>query len=168
MVCSPQVYLLVRLLERRYAATSFAETPFVHRSVLNQSAFAHTIRGPAICSLRNRTFCMPPAFSVSCFVSNTFRVALAVVAFCTICIRAAVADDPAEITPEQRDFVTSKVLPLLESRCLECHKGPKEPKGGLVLTGRDAILRGGESGPAIVPGKPDESLLVEAIRYRRL
>jgi len=107
---------------------------------------------------------MPRAFSVTCFVSNSFRVALAVVAFCTICIRAAVADDPAEMTTAQRTFVTSKVLPLLESRCFECHRGPKEPKGGLVLTGRNAILRGGESGPAIVPGKPEESLLVEAIR----
>lgn len=77
----------------------------------------------------------------------------------------AVADDLAEITANQRTFVASKVVPLLESRCFECHKGPKEPKGGLLLTSRSAVLRGGESGPAIVPGKPDESLLIEAIRY---
>ena len=75
----------------------------------------------------------------------------------------AAADE--EFTQEQRTFVQSKVLPLLEARCFECHKAGKEPKGGLVLSGRKAMLAGGDSGPAIVPGKPEESLLMEAIRY---
>ena len=82
-----------------------------------------------------------------------------------VCENVPAADEAAELTPEQRFFVTSKVIPLLESRCFECHKEPKKPKGGLLLTGRNALLRGGESGPAIVPGKPNESLLIEAIRY---
>src|SRR5262245_12908097 len=54
------------------------------------------------------------------------------------------------------------VAPLLVRRCLDCHSGQK-PKGGLDLGSRRGALRGGESGPAIVPGKPEESLLWEYI-----
>ena len=64
------------------------------------------------------------------------------------------------------EFFTTKVKPLLEVRCFECH-GPetKVLKGGLSLSSRAAMLRGGDSGAAIVPGKPGESLLVKAINY---
>ncbi len=64
------------------------------------------------------------------------------------------------------EFFTTKVKPLLEARCFECH-GPdtKILKGGLSLASRAAMLRGGDSGAAIVPGKPNESLLVKAINY---
>ncbi|MFM9963987.1 MAG: PSD1 and planctomycete cytochrome C domain-containing protein [Planctomycetaceae bacterium] len=64
------------------------------------------------------------------------------------------------------EFFQSKVKPLLETRCFECH-GPdtKVLKGGLSLASRAAILRGGDSGAAIVLGKPAESLLVKAINY---
>jgi len=79
----------------------------------------------------------------------------------TLCVGSVSAD---ELTAAQRTFVQTKVLPLLEARCFECHKAGKDPKGGLVLSGRKAMLAGGESGPAIVPGKPGVSLLMEAIR----
>ncbi len=64
------------------------------------------------------------------------------------------------------EFFQAKVKPLLESRCFECH-GPdaKKLKGGLSLASRADMLRGGDSGAAIVPGKPEESLLVKAINY---
>lgn len=64
------------------------------------------------------------------------------------------------------EFFQTKVKPLLEARCFECH-GPdtKVLKGGLSLASRAAMLRGGDSGAAIVPGKPDESLLVKAVKY---
>ena len=68
-------------------------------------------------------------------------------------------------TAEQLQFVRDKVLPLLEARCFECHKASAEPKGSLVLSSRKAMLTGGDSGPAIVPDKPEESLLMEAVRY---
>ncbi len=55
------------------------------------------------------------------------------------------------ITAEQRQFVRDKVMPLLESRCFECHGAEGDPKGGLRLTGRAAVLQGGDSGPAAVP-----------------
>src|SRR5262247_2507387 len=66
------------------------------------------------------------------------------------------------------DFFEKKVRPLLVQRCFECHGGAeeKQKKGGFVLAQRASILTGGDNGPAAVPGKPDESLLVEAIHYQ--
>ena len=57
-----------------------------------------------------------------------------------------------------------KVRPLLAERCWRCH-GAEQAKGGLRLDTADALLAGGESGPAVVPGKPDESPLIAAVRY---
>ena len=55
-----------------------------------------------------------------------------------------------------------QVAPILERRCLHCHGG-ETAKGGLSLASRGGLLRGGENGPAVVPGKPDESLLIEMV-----
>ena len=62
--------------------------------------------------------------------------------------------------------VSSDALALLESHCVKCHGGEKT-KGGLDLVTREALLRGGESGAALVPGKPDESLLVQMMRHEK-
>ncbi len=59
------------------------------------------------------------------------------------------------------------VRPLLERRCLKCH-GDKKQEGGLRLDSWGAVLAGGESGPAIVSGEPDESVLIEAVNYASL
>lgn len=61
---------------------------------------------------------------------------------------------------------SSTVLPVFEEHCFRCH-GPavKTPKGGLRISGREALLLGGDSGPAIVPSDPAASLLVQAIRW---
>jgi len=66
---------------------------------------------------------------------------------------------------EPMAFFESKVRPLLLEHCIECHGGEKT-KGGLRLTHRGGWETGGDSGPALVPGKPDESLLIKAVRYR--
>jgi len=76
------------------------------------------------------------------------------------CGRPALAAD--EPSPEQIDFFEKWIRPLLVERCGECH-GEGRAKGGLRLTSGESLLRGGDSGPAIVPGKPDESLLIEAV-----
>ena len=72
----------------------------------------------------------------------------------------ATADDPAASA-----FFEAKVRPLLVARCLECHGESGKPKGGLRLHSREALLVGGDSGPAAVPGQPGESSLVAAIHY---
>jgi Protein of unknown function (DUF1553)/Protein of unknown function (DUF1549)/Planctomycete cytochrome C len=75
---------------------------------------------------------------------------------------------PRSATPEQVRFFESQVQPILKARCLKCHgEGPKI-RGGLRLDSRDAMLKGGELGPAISPKEPDQSLLLQAIRFEEL
>jgi hypothetical protein len=63
-------------------------------------------------------------------------------------------------------FFESKIRPVLVERCYKCHSNqPRAPKGGLRVDSREALLRGGDSGPAVVPGKPEGSLLFQAICY---
>ena len=63
-------------------------------------------------------------------------------------------------------FFVEQVLPILEKRCLSCHShAAGKAKGGLVLDSKSGWQIGGSSGPAIVATKPEESLLVSAIRY---
>jgi hypothetical protein len=65
---------------------------------------------------------------------------------------------------EDHAFFESKVRPVLLEHCYECHSGEKT-KGGLALDTKQGWEKGGDTGPAIVPGKPDESLLIKAVRY---
>ena len=62
-------------------------------------------------------------------------------------------------------FFEAKVRPLLITHCYECH-GEKKQKGGLRLDSLPGWQQGGDSGAVIVPGKPDASLLIEAVRYK--
>src|SRR5882672_9204448 len=72
----------------------------------------------------------------------------------------------AQLTASQTEFFETKVRPVLVENCYKCHSaGAEKIKGGLLLDTRDGVLKGGDTGPVIVPGKPDESLLVKAIRY---
>jgi mono/diheme cytochrome c family protein len=64
----------------------------------------------------------------------------------------------------QSDFFEKSVRPVLAANCQECH-GATKHKAGLRLDSRAAILSGGDSGPAAVSGKPEESLLISAVRY---
>ncbi|MEL7498487.1 MAG: DUF1553 domain-containing protein [Planctomycetota bacterium] len=74
--------------------------------------------------------------------------------------------DVQQFTTEQIEFFENQVRPVLVEHCLECHGDSKEKlRGGLWLTSRKQILDGGDSGPAIVPGKPEESLLIQAVHY---
>src|SRR3954471_3944354 len=64
-------------------------------------------------------------------------------------------------------FFETKIRPLLADKCYKCHsKDADKVRGGLLLDTREAWLHGGNTGPAIVPGKPDESLLIQAIGYK--
>ncbi len=77
-----------------------------------------------------------------------------------------VAQEERIFTAADMEFFENQVRPLLVENCLECHGDQTEKiRGGLRLTSRAEAIKGGDSGPAIVPGKPDESLLIEAIHY---
>ncbi len=74
---------------------------------------------------------------------------------------AAETGDPARLV-----HFESRIRPVLAESCYECHSVESgKAKGGLRLDDREAVLRGGDSGPALVPGKPGESLLLSAIRH---
>jgi cytochrome c553 len=65
---------------------------------------------------------------------------------------------------DQADFFEKAVRPVLVANCINCH-GPDKQKGKLRLDSRTALVAGGASGPAVVPGKPAESLLLKAVHY---
>ncbi|HJT34849.1 MAG TPA: PSD1 and planctomycete cytochrome C domain-containing protein, partial [Pirellulales bacterium] len=73
----------------------------------------------------------------------------------------------AEFSDGDLEFFEKEVRPLLVAHCQKCH-GAKMQKGGLRLDSRAAVLAGGDTGPAVAPGKPDESLLVDAVNYGEL
>ena len=78
--------------------------------------------------------------------------------------RAAALDTPP--TAAQLDFFENKIRPVLVDNCYKCHSSLAEKvKGGLLLDTKDGLLKGGDSGPALVPGDPEKSLLIHAIRY---
>lgn len=71
-----------------------------------------------------------------------------------------------QIPSEERTFFEEKVRPILVAKCYACHAADaKEIGGKLLLDSRAGLLKGGESGPALVPGKPDSSLLMDALHY---
>ena len=79
---------------------------------------------------------------------------------------APAAEAPAGTAdPDGVAYFEQRVRPLLTSNCLKCHGGEAKIKGGLRLTSRESLLKGGDTGTAAVPGAPDKSLLIEAIHY---
>ena len=81
---------------------------------------------------------------------------------CVVAQEASEGEGDA-LSPANVEFFEKKVRPLLVERCFECHSG-NETNGGLSLESRSAILKGGDSGPALVPRKPEMSRLIEAVR----
>lgn len=71
----------------------------------------------------------------------------------------------ADISPQQLQLFESKVRPLLIDRCYECH-GTKQQSGGLRLDSRAGWQKGGDSGQVLIPGRPEQSRLIEAVRRR--
>ena len=64
------------------------------------------------------------------------------------------------------EFFEAKIRPVLAEHCYQCHSVKSEKiKAGLLMDSRAGLLKGGESGPAVVPGKPDDSLLIKAVRH---
>lgn len=74
---------------------------------------------------------------------------------------SAQADGPA---PNTVEFYNERVLPILKNNCYRCHGGFNH-RGGLSITTKSGLLRGGHDGAVIVPGDPSQSLLVKLIRH---
>ena len=77
-------------------------------------------------------------------------------------VSAASRNDDPKPDPASKQFYTTRVTDILTNNCLDCHD--ETAKGNLRLDSYASILKGGESGPAIVPGDPDKSLLIQAVR----
>jgi hypothetical protein len=76
------------------------------------------------------------------------------------------AQDGPSSDREKVEFFERHIRPVLVDRCFTCHSADGDSvKGGLHLDTREGLLRGGDSGPALVPGDPDRSPLIKAIRY---
>ncbi|MEZ6102742.1 MAG: PSD1 and planctomycete cytochrome C domain-containing protein [Pirellulaceae bacterium] len=70
------------------------------------------------------------------------------------------------IREDDLTFFENRVRPLLATKCYACHSAEStELQGELLVDSRATIRRGGQSGPAVIPGNPDKSLLIEAVRY---
>lgn len=78
--------------------------------------------------------------------------------------RATTAQDSAAANDA---FYTSHVAPILQANCLRCHGGMNH-RGGLSMNSRESLLKGGESGPVIVPGHPEQSLLIHLVHQEGL
>lgn len=82
------------------------------------------------------------------------------------CTSWAWADDAREFPQEHLAFFESKIRPVLVEHCYQCHSSTsKTVQGGLRLDSRRGLIKGGDAGPAVVPGKADESLILQALRH---
>ncbi|MBV8879914.1 MAG: DUF1549 domain-containing protein, partial [Planctomycetaceae bacterium] len=85
-----------------------------------------------------------------------------------VLVLLALGASPQEAAPDREgvEFFEKKIRPVLIDRCYSCHSAEaKKLKGELYVDSRDGLLKGGETGPSIVPGDPDKSLLIQALRY---
>ena len=81
-------------------------------------------------------------------------------------LSAEAAVPPSKPSATDLAFYEQTVKPILAGACFECHSHEaKKFKGGLALDSAAAILKGGDTGPAVVPGDVEKSLLIKAIRY---
>ena len=108
------------------------------------------------------------------FVKRIFRwlsrpVALAlalVLGLAALPFHGTASPPPPPATSDGLEFFEAKIRPLLVEKCYSCHSAQSEKlKGGLRLDWRGGVLKGGDTGPAIIPADPKSSLLVKAVSY---
>src|SRR5207237_6648262 len=82
-----------------------------------------------------------------------------------VALGAASQARAADTAPPQKvdsPASAARAMLVLKNNCFACHN-PEKKKGGLILTSRDAALRGGDDGPVLVPNKPTDSKLVQVL-----
>ena len=93
---------------------------------------------------------------------HRFFVALAASLLTAGTVRSA--EPAAPSSTEASRFFEARIRPLLIENCFKCHDDKKQ-RGSLRVDSRATLLSGGDQGAALVPGKPDQSLLVKAVRH---
>jgi hypothetical protein len=119
----------------------------------------------------DRSECLPPVdlpLALHCPKADPDNMIF--VSFHSICLGCLLSclflNSAAAAAPSvDTTFFEKKVRPVLVARCYECHGSGAKVRGGLRVDSREALLRGGDRGPALLPGRPEESLLVRAIRH---
>src|SRR5215469_15739784 len=99
------------------------------------------------------------------FLATSLLAVAVSVAFRPVDLSADEQSHQPKLTPEDETFFEQKIRPLLVERCFKCHGDAEKPKGGLRLISRKGWEQGGDTGPAVVPGEPEMSLLIKAVRY---
>ena len=82
----------------------------------------------------------------------------------SVCLNLRAEDTADKVTPEQAEFFEKKIRPVLANHCVKCH-GPKEQEANLRLDKFAFVRKGGDTGPAVVPGDTEQSEIVGAIGY---
>ncbi|MFT5465024.1 MAG: hypothetical protein ACI8UO_000110 [Verrucomicrobiales bacterium] len=91
------------------------------------------------------------------------RFTILIISFVGLTAAAAAGD---EISPAGRAYFENRIRPVLVEKCFECHSATSKEIGGkLLLDSNAGLLKGGESGPALIAGNPDESLIMHALRW---
>ena len=94
------------------------------------------------------------------------RYTLAILLASVLSPLSAQPPETTKPTAEQLEFFEKNIRPLFVTHCHKCHSRTSKPlKGGLLLDHANGLSKGGDSGPAVVPGKPAESLLVQSVKY---
>ncbi len=129
------------------------------------AAVTRRFRGVAITSKAPDDWRTPKPGGVRTRLRKPAPIELLVIALALLGVSSCFAAD-VKLTPDQLDFFEKRVRPIFTDNCYKCHSHDSEKvKGGLMLDTRDGLLKGGDTGPVIVPGDPERSLLIGAIRY---
>ena len=98
------------------------------------------------------------------YLISALMCAVAIISSTELIAAEEIVDEPNQ--SKDLEFFENSIAPILQKRCYECHSHESgKAKGGLVLDSRRGWEKGGSEGAAIIPGDPDESLLMQAVRY---
>src|SRR5262245_49602925 len=111
------------------------------------------------CAIRRDCDAWPPCFVKLSRRRELVRASRAVLLFLCCSVLLLRADGPS---PDAVTFFEMRVRPVLVRNCYQCHTESR--MGNLQLDSREHVVKGGNSGPAIVPGNPEQSLLIQAVR----
>ncbi|HZK80411.1 MAG TPA: DUF1549 domain-containing protein, partial [Humisphaera sp.] len=97
---------------------------------------------------------------------HDYRNSLILMVLCLLPVGGHAAAAAAPADAGGIEFFEKRIRPLLSQQCYKCHSATSEKlKANLLLDSRQAALQGGDTGPAVVPGHPETSLLIEAVKY---